>query len=70
MQALSKLRCVKVGCSDARCFAASPLGLIPSIATSKDRVGCEANRIGATGVGILLLTRTSICVGARTAQSA
>jgi len=33
----------------------------------KARVSCEANRIGATGVGLLLLTRTHICVGARTA---
>jgi hypothetical protein len=40
----------------------------PSIATDKDRGNCEANRIGATGVEILLLTRTSICVGARTIQ--
>jgi hypothetical protein len=42
----------------------------PFIDTSKDRVSCEANRIGATGVGILLHTRISICVGARTAQAA
>ena len=27
MQTLSKLRFVKTGCSDARCFAASPFGL-------------------------------------------
>jgi hypothetical protein len=40
------------------------------IATGKDRVSCEENRIGATGVVILPLTRTSICVGARTAQAA
>ena len=39
-----------------------------SIATRKDRVSCEVNRIGTTAVGILLLTRTNICVGARTAQ--
>ena len=32
------------------------------------RVSCEASRIGATGVGLLLLTRTHICLGARTAQ--
>jgi len=36
----------------------------------KARVSCEANRIGATGVGLLLLTRTHICLGARTAQGA
>ena len=34
----------------------------------KARVSCEANRIGATGVGLLLLTRTHICLGARTAR--
>jgi len=27
MQTLSKLRCVKIGCSDVRCFTASPFGL-------------------------------------------
>jgi hypothetical protein len=42
----------------------------PSMAPSKDRVSCEVNRIGATGVGILLLTRTTICIGARTAPAA
>ena len=36
---------------------------------SKARVSCEENRIGATGVGVLPLTRTNICVGARTAQA-
>jgi hypothetical protein len=40
----------------------------PSIATCKDRLSCEVNRIGATGVEILLPTRTTICVGVRTAQ--
>ena len=39
-----------------------------SVAVSKDRVSCEVNRIGATGVRILLLMRTSVCVGARTGQ--
>ena len=41
-----------------------------SRATHKDRVSCEGNRIGATGVVLLLLTRTTICVGARTGQAA
>jgi len=36
----------------------------------KARVSCEVNRIGATGAGILLLRRTTFCVGARTAQEA
>jgi hypothetical protein len=27
MQAISRLRLAKTGCSDARCFAASPFGL-------------------------------------------
>ena len=31
MQALTKLRCVKTGCSDARCFAAFPFGLLLSV---------------------------------------
>jgi hypothetical protein len=44
--------------------------VFPPVGTSKDRVSCEVNRIGATGVGILLPTRTTICVGARTAQAA
>jgi len=39
-----------------------------SITPSKDRASCEVKRIGATGVGILLFTRTTACVGARTAQ--
>ena len=42
----------------------------PSMASSMGRVSCELNRIGATAVGILLLTRTSICIGARTGQAA
>ena len=41
-----------------------------SRATQKDRVSCEVNRIGATGVVLLLLTRTTICVGARTVKAA
>jgi hypothetical protein len=44
--------------------------LIPAITISEGRVSCELNRIGATGVEILLLTRTTICVGARTTQTA
>ena len=30
----------------------------------KARVSCEVNRIGAIGVGLLLFTRTHICLGA------
>ena len=38
--------------------------------TSKARVSCEGNRIGVSSVGILLLTRPSICFGARIVQPA
>jgi hypothetical protein len=37
--------------------------------TGKDRVSCEVNSIGATGVKPPLNARTPICIGARTTQS-
>jgi hypothetical protein len=38
--------------------------------TGKDRVSCEVNSIGATGVKPPLLGKTTICIGARIEQSA
>jgi hypothetical protein len=38
--------------------------------TRKGRVSCEVNSIGATGVGPLLLGRTTICIGTRIGQPA
>ena len=58
MQAFSKLRCVKIGCSDARCFAASPFGLcsptdyrlnclgkLPSLLDIEKKTSIKKNRI-------------------------
>ena len=38
--------------------------------TSKARVSCEVNLIGATGAKPALLAKTTICVGARIVQPA
>jgi len=38
--------------------------------TNRDRVSCEVNSIGATGVKPPLLGRTTICIGTRTADRA
>jgi len=65
-------RLILLDCVEERMYLGGQVkmsGFAPR-ATHKDRVSCEGNRIGVTGVVLLLLTRTTICVGARTGQAA